>query len=306
MNITSPHCASNAPWLKAALHLHTTSSDGKQPPQDTLDDYARLGFDVVAFTDHNAILNEHAIAPRADVLAIPGCEYRGTGTHPEIGVIGVRAPLPRDIELPEAVAAAAATGAFVAYNHPNWHFDHWPAKQMMACPGGHALEIYNAIIELLPGTADITDKWDILLTCGHRIWGIATDDAHEASHRNHAWTMVQAERTEAAVIAALKAGRFYASSGVTLGSVSLDGGVLRVSSPDATQIRFIADRGAVRSTVAGSEAGYVIREDDIFVRAELIGHAGARAWTNPVFVETERSRELSANFAAWYAQQPLT
>ena len=42
--------------LKGQLHTHTTFSDGTLTPQEVADTYAALGFDFLAFTDHDHLL----------------------------------------------------------------------------------------------------------------------------------------------------------------------------------------------------------------------------------------------------------
>lgn len=42
--------------LKGCLHTHTTCSDGKMTPQEVADVYADLGYDFIAFTDHDYLL----------------------------------------------------------------------------------------------------------------------------------------------------------------------------------------------------------------------------------------------------------
>ncbi len=42
--------------LKGGLHIHTTCSDGKLTPQEVADKYEELGFDFIAFTDHDYLL----------------------------------------------------------------------------------------------------------------------------------------------------------------------------------------------------------------------------------------------------------
>ncbi|WP_165443919.1 PHP domain-containing protein [Lachnoclostridium sp. Marseille-P6806] len=39
-------------WYKGNLHMHSTRSDGKLPPQEALDIYHRAGYDFAALTDH--------------------------------------------------------------------------------------------------------------------------------------------------------------------------------------------------------------------------------------------------------------
>jgi hypothetical protein len=42
--------------LKGQLHTHTTLSDGTMTPQEVADVYAGLGYDFLAFTDHDHLL----------------------------------------------------------------------------------------------------------------------------------------------------------------------------------------------------------------------------------------------------------
>ena len=76
-----------------------------------------------------------------------------------------------------------------------------------------------------------------------------------------------------------------------------------MESPAAQEIRFVADRGCVRHVEKGTRASYEIRDDDIYVRAELYGDGASKAWTQPVFVESDRSREKADEFRNWYLGQ---
>ena len=65
-------------FLRGCLHVHTTCSDGKLTPQETADLYSSLGYDFIAFTDHDYLLKpEHdAIydAVRTDMIIFKGVE----------------------------------------------------------------------------------------------------------------------------------------------------------------------------------------------------------------------------------------
>ena len=59
--------------LKGALHCHTTKSDGKLTPDEVLKVYRDLGFDFIALTDHDFLIDKedllrygnHALTYRA-------------------------------------------------------------------------------------------------------------------------------------------------------------------------------------------------------------------------------------------------
>jgi hypothetical protein len=317
-DIANPYGPAPQRWWRGQLHVHTTNSDGADSPAATIAFYERLGYDFIALTDHNAVpsaadmargeagaAGERAAAPGRALLVIPGTEYRGAKNGPELGVVGVREVLPQGLSVRAYQQAAVASGGFVAFNHPLWDFHHWPIYWMLGLEGCHALEIYNGVIEWLAGTAECPIVWDTMLTCGHRIFGTATDDAHEARHRGWASVMVNAPALEEkAIVAALKRGDFYATTGVTIREIRVEGAELVVESDNAQEIRFFCERGRLRLREAGPVARCPIGEGDVYLRAELWGAGTAKAWTNPVFVEDAPSIERIASHRAWYLSQP--
>ncbi|MGB8170024.1 MAG: hypothetical protein WCF18_21150 [Chthoniobacteraceae bacterium] len=208
---------------------------------------------------------------------------------------------------------------FPHINHPNFK---WAitAEELMQVEGERFFEIYNGhpLVrnegdELHAGTERM---WDILLTerlavLGKEgMYGLATDDAHnyhnepkKLSHPGRGWVMVRAEELEiGALIAALEAGDFYSSSGVTLKDVRREKGRIaleiepesgvtyttefigtrtnfdRASQPvpDAngaplrvTQ-RYSKDIGTVLARVEGTSASYTPKGDEIYVRARVV------------------------------------
>src|SRR5438552_18723934 len=62
---------SDTPWLRCALHAHTTRSDGELAPQGLAAHYERAGYDVLAITDHWALTDAE---PVGDLLVIPSVE----------------------------------------------------------------------------------------------------------------------------------------------------------------------------------------------------------------------------------------
>ena len=142
------------------------------------------------------------------------------------------------------------------------------------------------------------------------MYGLATDDSHnyhddpkKLSHPGRGWVMVRAAALEiGSLIAALESGDFYASSGVTLKDVRREGNQLAVEiEPEAgvtyttefigtrkgydaahqpvtdekgaplrvTQ-RYSKDLGAVLAKVEGASASYLLKGDEIYVRAHVV------------------------------------
>jgi predicted metal-dependent phosphoesterase TrpH len=296
--IIDPYAGGGQRWLKGQLHCHSTRSDGGQAPETVLTTYLGHGYDFCALTDHNQF-HDGAAKVHPNLVQLTGCEANSTDYGPHIGVVGLAAALPLFPGHDAAFAAAVASGGFVTCNHPWWMHEHWSEAALLAQRGAHAIEVYNALIETHSGTSACEVLWDRLLSCGQRLWGTATDDAHQADERDRAWVMVDAARDAAAIVAALKAGRFYASSGAVLRRIALEDGGLVVEGEGVEEIRFYCRKGEMHGRRMGSSARYRLREDDLYVRAVAYGRGAAMAWTNPVFIDNEAGRKFTAEFLAW-------
>lgn len=77
-------------WLKAALHTHTTRSDGELEPAAHVRHHERMGFDVCAITDHWTLTSESSTE---HCLVITGAELAadpiGPGRYTEILGVGI-------------------------------------------------------------------------------------------------------------------------------------------------------------------------------------------------------------------------
>ncbi len=63
----------NKNFYKANLHCHTTNSDGTLTPNRIKEEYKKRGYSVVAFTDHEHIIDNSYLSDE-EFLAINGCE----------------------------------------------------------------------------------------------------------------------------------------------------------------------------------------------------------------------------------------
>ena len=65
--------------MRADLHVHSSASDGTDPPAEVMRRAARAGLDAIALTDHDTVAG-HAEARRAlpeDLILVPGLELSG-------------------------------------------------------------------------------------------------------------------------------------------------------------------------------------------------------------------------------------
>ncbi|MEZ6144433.1 MAG: hypothetical protein R3B91_03160 [Planctomycetaceae bacterium] len=207
-------------------------------------------------------------------------------------------------------------------NHPNFGYA-IRAEDLFPIRGEKFFEVYNGH----PGVhnsgdhqhASTEDIWDVVLA--YRLgelglpvmYGLATDDGHSYhripsrdSEPGRGWVQVlAAELTPAALIEALEAGRFYASSGVSLKSVTSSPEGLSVEvAPEADEsytIEFIGtmsdfdrmsqpvtdeagkeihtthhysgDIGQVIKTVHGTQSSYTFTGKELYIRARITSDA---------------------------------
>jgi len=207
---------------------------------------------------------------------------------------------------------------FPHVNHPNFG---WAitAEDLMPVRGNQFFEVYNGHPSI-HGEGDehhvsIERMWDIVLTFRLArlnlgpLFGLAVDDSHNYhrfvrtnSNPGRGWVMVRArELTARAIVEAMEAGDFYASTGVRLRSVRRAGKELSLaiepepgvsyktefigtlegfdpaSAPGprptnsiyAVTRRYSEQVGAVLAVAEGTQAAYKIEGDEIYVRARV-------------------------------------
>ena len=202
-------------WLKANLHTHTRRSDGALEPDEVLAWYAGHGYDVVALTDHDL----RTVEPGpAGLVAIAAAELSlgksAAGAPMHLVALG----LEHD-DLPKAASRGALVerlnemGVVSFLAHPYW--TQLTPEEVLEVRGCVGLEVFNtgSEVENLKGLATV--HWDQALGAGWRAAGLAVDDSHfKIDDAGGGWVWIRAaSREPAAVLAALRDGRFYASQG---------------------------------------------------------------------------------------------
>jgi hypothetical protein len=187
-------------------------------------------------------------------------------------------------------------GGFAQLNHPQWHWG-MTAELLteLGRRGAKLVEIANTQFtdwndgdDFNPGM-DVL--WDAALSAGVDLWGVATDDAHhyhdDGSGKYPAgggWVAVRAARDPRAIVAALAAGRFYASTGVVLARAGAESGELVVevdpTSPGEHAISFISDGRIVHAIQARSARATIPPGSYLRAVVRRLGD-GAQAWVQP-------------------------
>ena len=175
------------------------------------------------------------------------------------------------------------------------------------------------------------------------MYGLATDDSHhyhtdspKASLSGRGWVMVKSKDLSAdALVAAMEKGDFYASTGVDFKTLQVGAGrialeikaeagveyviefigtrkgydrkTVAVKAADGSEPRvtrkYSAEVGVVLATVKGTKAEYILKGDELYVRARVtstkpmqsspLGGEVEKAWTQPVVAAEPRGGKLA-------------
>ena len=295
-------------WLRCALHAHTTNSDGELSPELLVRHFEWAGYDVLAITDHWVRTAEPSTKK---LLVIPSAELNAVAPTREHDAHIVAVGLAVDPVLPEnefapleeVIAWVTENGGVPYLAHTYW--SGLRTEQWWDCAGLVGIEVWNTACELEVGRGDASIHWDEVLEHGRMVYALATDDSHHPGYDSgFAWTWVCAqEKSQQAVLEALRTGMFYGSTGPEIRAVELSEGDVVVRCSPAASVTLYAGRSHGARANAG-RLGYpghseILERDDRglitavrlmrpfkapYGRIEVAGEKGTKAWTNPLWV----------------------
>lgn len=287
-------------FLRGNLHGHSTNSDGDVTPEGHCRFYAEAGYDFVCLSDHFRAVYGWPITDTTAYRTERFTTLLGAELH--TGALGngeiwhfLGIGLPADFAPPAAeesgpslAARALKAGAFVALAHPEWYA--LTLQDALSMPEGvHAVEVFNAIGASV-GRGEGSSLLDQMLNAGRRVGAIAVDDVHRYQRDAlGGWVMVKAEnRTPEALLGALKAGAYYASTGAAIHHVERHGECLHVECSPVDSV-WLTGQGAKSASVFGQDITRaklpLEKFQGGFVRLAIRAGTGARAWTNPLWLD---------------------
>jgi len=293
--------------FRGNLHGHSNHSDGQQDTADVVRLYRAAGYDFTCLSDHlwseprfaAETVNDSAACDSDDFITIPSAEIHCLGKlYDQDGIWHLVANgLPLDFAVasrtetaPELVKRAIDAGAFVTIAHPEWYALTTAEALSLAEAGVHGVEVYNHASEIGAARGSGIATLDQLANEGFRMHLTATDDSHAIPDDAFGgWVMVAADRLDsAAIIAALKAGHFYASCGPDFTSIEVAGGKLHVSTSPVSRIvlsaagHLSASEQGTGITGAAFDLGKI---DAAYVRLTITDANGRNAWSNIVWLD---------------------
>ena len=184
-------------------------------------------------------------------------------------------------------------------NHPNFHWS-ITAEDLAHVVEEQFYEVYNGHPSInhlgKPGHPGDEELWDIANAIrlielkAEPLYGVATDDSHRYHGGNNppgrGWVMVRAKKLHGdTLVQAMRAGNFYASTGVFLKNVSYDpkkrrmtleiepaeGVTFTTSLIGTRKAKSLADTkvGEIFETQTGTRVSFTLPEDALYARARI-------------------------------------
>jgi hypothetical protein len=235
---------------------------------------------------------------------------------PPVGGKTIAEAIENNLRAAEKHADESGREIFVHLNHPNFHYA-VTAEDIAAVISERFMEVYNGHTGVghlgdahhpsVEKIYDVANTIRIGQLGAPPLYCVATDDSHhydgkQSCRPGRGWIMVRAEKLDPdTIVRAIKAGDFYASSGVTLSDVRYDADkkLLQLQikpvaeaeyttqfigtrlgydpkseprtdakgKPLRTTRKYSADVGQVLATVKGTTPSYELKGDELYVRA---------------------------------------
>lgn len=282
-------------WLKGNLHTHTeNSSCGHYSIEKVIEMYTsfKMEYDFLAITDHYVLTDLEKYMEDDKIILFNGAEfkkrdYQTLGINLE-GYNDDESDLSNHQDLFDDIEKQ---GGINIICHPHVFEDnYWPMKKLLELDNYTGIEIYNNNVKFdNKGRAVATDLWDDLLSGGKNVFGFANDDMHIFQRCGGAFNMVLAkEKNREAIMEALKNGSFYASTGLFLNQIKVEGNIINIEVKHIkipVEFRFIGKNGRILKEEFGSISSYDCVGNEGYVRVEMKREDGAMAWTQPFWID---------------------
>jgi hypothetical protein len=304
-----PAFARPGQFFRGNLHTHSTVSDGALAPGEVCRRYAEAGYDFLCLSDHFVGVYGYPVTDTTGHRTNRFTTILGAEMHTHrmrngeiwhilaVGLpIGFEPSAQADWTVsetgetgPELARRCVEAGAFVAIAHPEWNGLTPEDGRLIA--SAHAVEVYNHGCHVECDRGYGIAVYDTLLSEGWRLTACATDDAHfHGPDHFGGWVMVKAAANDPeALLAALKAGEYYASTGPELHDFRIEGDTVVIEcSPAEHIIAMGADTAAKVMHGSGLTRAELPLErfrKGGWVRAAVHDAAGKRAWSNPIWLE---------------------
>ena len=275
-------------WYRGNTHTHSQLPDTDD--RATIAGwYKNAGYDFLMISDHNYDVNQSDYCPSSlttpTFLMICGVELSNSR---HVTALGIANYIGNESSLQSAVTLTIAQGGVPILNHPQDSVV--SASTFLSTVGLNHFEVVNGgRLSQTPATEIL---WDQILSAsnGRLAYGVAADDNHYTfSQAFKGWIVVRANAlTKDNILAAMRAGDFYASTGIVMNDYVIDyaAKTITIDSQNGNTITFIGNNGSILKTVSGALGVYQVTGSEKYVRAKITNTAGKMAWTQPIYVSS--------------------
>lgn len=281
-------------FYKGNTHAHTTLSDGRRTPEQVKKMFSENGYDFLVISDH-----WHTVPTEkyGDMLVLSGMEFDYMLSTQALHVVGVfpNAEAVQGfsrgrMDYQMLIDAINARGGAAIAAHPAWSLN--TPEFLKSLNGICAVEVYNSFSgePWNAARADSSQILDVAAANGWVVPQVAADDCHfYEGEELKSYIMLQAdELTPEGVIAALKAGSFYASQGPEILDAQIEGDELILHTSPVRMCTFASNLVWVdgRCRVGENMTEHVCplhrTEGETYIRCEITDDKGRKAWLSPV------------------------
>jgi len=304
-------------WYKGNTHTHTLNSDGDSTPDDVVRWYREHGYQFLVLTDHNFLTSVDGLnalhGADEKFLVVKGEEvtssFKDASRSASIHVNGLNVssrvePARNAASVLETIQrnvdGIRAANGVPHINHPNFGWSLTP-DDLRQVRNNRLFEVYNGHPTVHNegggGVPSLEEAWDMVLSQGVRLYGVAVDDAHTFKQPGNpavagpgrGWIVVRASGLEAgALLDAVERGDFYASTGVSLDDIQSTRQSMTVKIRQQGDFKyrtqFLGKGGTLLTETTDLSSTYTFTGSEGYVRAKVIDSGGRSAWIQPVFI----------------------
>jgi hypothetical protein len=270
-------------WYRGNLHVASVRGLGRDLPSAVGSWYAAHGFSFLGISDMNTSTWTSEYASRS----FPGiATLDASYSFGDVLAINMDHWLPAS-NLQGAVDWIARDGGLAALAAPRSISKPIDEHTILGLRRLFGIEVYNA--HLAPaGQADATALWDRMLSGGQRVYALAGDDVQSMQDptAGQAWIEVQAPALDVDdLLSSLRHGAFFASTGAEFTRLTVSGRTIQAEATPGSVLRFIGRGGRLLKITSSAAGSYQVTGAEGYVRIEAIRDDGARAWSQPFFID---------------------
>ena len=283
--------------FKGNLHVHTTNSDGKISPKESIELYKKKGYDFLAITDHFCFFPEAEEFCDPTFTVFNGCELNFDSKNPNkshhiVCIEPQKEFTPKRSMTPnEATRQIVDHGGIAILAHPAWSLMSF--DDCLKLENVVGLEIWNHISQAYSSRGHSGSYVDVCAAAGLKTLLFAADDAHFYDIDCFGgYIMVESPSlAKEDLLRAIREGNFYSSQGPEIIRFERQDDFIIADTSPVSSMAFLSDALWAADRVQTGKDGkditqgiYTIKPNETFVRLECYDREGKTAWSQIIYL----------------------